>query len=115
MWNIVSMPDGKNYHVDVTNCDDNGIGADDLLFMKAPSSGSVSAGYSFDCDGYTVNYKYMGDSLTTFTEEQLTLADEDYDPAKHIRITLNLSYEIMVGEAIEASLGLYVPEEMEAP
>ena len=108
MWNIVRMPDGKNYHVDVTNCDDNGIGADDLLFMKAPSSGSVSAGYSFDCDGYTVNYKYMGDSLTTFTEEQLTLADEDYDPAKHIRITLNLPYEIMVGEAIEAEV-IYDP------
>jgi hypothetical protein len=101
MWNIVRMPDGKNYHVDVTNCDEGSIGADDLLFMKAPAGGSVSTAYTFNCSGFTVEYRYMSDSLTTFSKEQLTLAAEDYDPSKHIRISLNLPSEIMVGETIE--------------
>ena len=33
MWNVVTMEDGRNYLVDVTNCDTGSIGAPDKLFM----------------------------------------------------------------------------------
>ena len=39
MWNILHMDDGKNYLVDVTNCDDGSIGTPDNLFLKGVSEG----------------------------------------------------------------------------
>ena len=44
MWNMVRMPDGKRYMVDVTNCDAGQVGYPDYLFL---------AGYSavFDYEG----------------------------------------------------------------
>ena len=38
MWNIVTMGNGKNYIVDVTNCDEGTIGASDKLFMVGYST-----------------------------------------------------------------------------
>ena len=52
MWNIVTL-EGKNYLVDVTNCDGNSIGAPDKLFL-AGASGSVETGYT--CCGVTYTY-----------------------------------------------------------
>ena len=74
MWNIVTMPDGKNYLVDITNCDSGSIGYPDRLFLKGYSS----------CTGYTyydfsgVTYEYDDTVLTTFSEADLTLSATDY-------------------------------------
>ena len=35
MWNIVTMEDGKNYLVDITNCDTGTVGAPDALFLRS--------------------------------------------------------------------------------
>ena len=37
MWNMVTMPDGRNYLVDVTNCDEGDEGNDDYFLLYAVS------------------------------------------------------------------------------
>lgn len=76
MWNIVCM-DGKNYHVDVTNCDSNSIGYPDLLFMTGYDSGSVSDGYTFNCNGSSCSYAYDDDTVQTFGTAALTLVKKE--------------------------------------
>ena len=65
MWNVVTIG-GKNYLVDVTNCDENTVGAPDRLFMVG--STYISDHYSFVCGNQTVYY-YC---------EDLCLAGEKY-------------------------------------
>lgn len=81
-WNIVHMDDGLNYLADVTNSDNGSIGEDGRLFLKGVE-GSVSAGYTFSWDDYgvTVSYTYDNDTRTLFTDEELTLSAQDYDPS----------------------------------
>ena len=82
MWNIVTMEDGLNYLVDVTNCDDRedgyvGIGWPDLLFLAGAESGSVSEGYIFLGIGDNqVHYVYE-DGLP-FSDEQLIISSTGY-------------------------------------
>ncbi len=49
MWNIVTMDDGKNYIVDVTNCDTGSIGAPDKLFV---AHASATTGEFTETDSY---------------------------------------------------------------
>ena len=47
MWNIVTMDDGCNYLVDVTNCDTGSIGAPGKLFpRKISRTQKIPAWYS---------------------------------------------------------------------
>lgn len=75
MWNIVTL-DGANYMVDVTNCDEDTIGAPDLLFLSAPSDGSWDTQYNFPAG---VNYKYDSITEVLFGGDILKLADRDYE------------------------------------
>lgn len=69
MWNVVHMEDGKNYLVDVTNCDsDSGF----LLFMKG-YVGTLSNGYVVSNGrGQNNDYPYRNTSLAP------ALASSDY-------------------------------------
>ena len=82
MWNVVHMPDGNNYLVDVTNCDSGSVGADDLLFMKGYASGSAGEGYVYDCDGQDILYVYDDDTLGLYAAEDLILSAAAYDPGQ---------------------------------
>ena len=80
MWNIIRMPDGKNYIADITNCDSGSIGSPDLLFLKVFSATAGSfAGkdlvYSFNCGYSTVEYSYDPEMYGLFSENDLTLYD----------------------------------------
>ncbi len=77
MWNIVTMNDGCNYLVDVTNCDAGTVGADDLLFLAGYASGNLEDGYSFDCHGSVIQYVYNNDTRNLYSEAELTIASED--------------------------------------
>lgn len=77
MWNIVHMPNGKNYHVDVTNCDGSGVGAPDKLFMVGCTNGSPSAGYTFSLKR-NVPYTYAEDTRALFSNSELTLSAQSY-------------------------------------
>lgn len=57
MWNVVTMDDGKNYIVDVTNCDEGTVGAEDKLFLSG-ASGSVADGYEVALGAQSIRYEY---------------------------------------------------------
>lgn len=78
MWNIVTMDDGKNYLVDVTNCDSGTIGYPDLLFLRGCASGSVDGGYGYSFYGSSMEYIYDDDMTALFTADRLTLSATDY-------------------------------------
>lgn len=79
MWNIVTMEDGKNYIVDVTNSD-YGYWSDYDLFLIGCVSGSKDEGYTTKgvVSKDTVIYYYDTDTLNTFDKE-LVLSNENYD------------------------------------
>lgn len=72
MWNVVHMGNGNNYLVDVTNCDENSVGADDKLFLTGYTTGSVDDGYTIEIPfeipipelASAVTYQYDKDEYT---------------------------------------------------
>ena len=83
MWNIVTMDDGLNYLVDVTNCDGNSVGSPDKLFLKGygfkdtASNGAVVHGFS--C-GYAGQVYYQYDLNLPWGNDVLTISATDYVP-----------------------------------
>lgn len=89
MWNIVTLDDGINYLVDVTNCDGNSVGAPDKLFLKNHTNsatrafdvnysdgtkGSVTlSGYEFTVSFGKIGYYYDEDMESILGKDILTL------------------------------------------
>ena len=84
MWNVVRMPDGKNYLVDVTNCDAGTIGAPKQLFVVPYTSGSRTAGYTVRCNSGSLTYTYDSETTAMFSSSDLTLSSSDYNSANDI-------------------------------
>ena len=86
MWNVVKMENGRNYIVDVTNCDDGCCGSPDKLFLAGYFSGNVNDGYTFRC-GYgtssnsLINYVYYGYTKSTYGND-LIISDTNYITAE---------------------------------
>lgn len=85
MWNIVKMEDGKNYLVDVTNCDAGTIGASSQLFLQGYDDRLLNTnndviGFSVTCRRNAVGYVYAQETLDLYDfDAELTLADSDYE------------------------------------
>lgn len=80
MWNIVTMQDKKNYIVDVTNCDEGSIGADDKLFL-ASAEGNAVSGYTVAIQGQSnITYTYDED-LSGMYGGILEISSSEYDPS----------------------------------
>ena len=77
MWNVVRMEDGKNYLADVTNCDGSSVGAPDKLFLAKCTEGSVTKGYTFNCNPFNVRYQYDGSTTRLYGESALAIANVD--------------------------------------
>lgn len=81
MWNIVKMEDGKNYLVDVTNCDTGCVGNPDKLFLAGYLMGSSTTSYTFRC-GYSALIEYVYDTATkSIFSGELVLSNTAYVPA----------------------------------
>jgi hypothetical protein len=76
MWNIVTL-DGKNYLVDVTNCDTGSSKEDEDLFL-AGVSGSVNGCYILSTENTKITYRYDDDTKNLFGTEILTLYNKSY-------------------------------------
>ena len=72
MWNVVTMSDGKNYLVDVTNCDAGMVGYPDKLFLTGYVSGNTAEGYEVFSGGGRLQYAYS--ESTVYSESQKRLA-----------------------------------------
>ncbi|MBQ6527254.1 MAG: hypothetical protein IJI38_01890, partial [Clostridia bacterium] len=83
MWNIVTMEDGQNYLVDVTNSDLWTVGQDGSLFLKGAVSGTPGDHYSYiNRRNEEILYTFNTDSGLYDTEE-LTLSGSDYIAHRH--------------------------------
>ena len=72
MWNLVTMEDGKNYHVDITAVDS---GYDEAFLAGATASNSD---YYVIAD--QIAYAFDWDTLNTYAASVLKVASRDYNP-----------------------------------
>lgn len=107
MWNVVSMDDGRNYLVDITNCDSGTIGNPDLLFFKG-AIGSVTGGYTINCYGTDIWFDYDDDTLDLYSTSVLTLSGTDYEPPQVENIVPTYSATVTMNENF--NLNLYVKD-----
>lgn len=98
MWNIVTIG-GKNYLVDVTNCDEETVGAPDQLFL-AGASGSVANGYTATANGVPITYTYDG-SQQALLGNILELAGEPYHEKGELTITAPDPVTVTYGDAVD--------------
>ena len=79
MWNIVKRGDGKNYLVDVTNCDGESVGAPDKLFLKREADliteNGIETGYTFHLEAGNITYTYDEDTLNYYRQDELSLGE----------------------------------------
>ena len=106
MWNVVQMPDGKNYVVDVTRCDSNPT---DPMFLKPPVSGSVAQGYTFKNGSRTLTYTYDDETRSVFSGAQLLLSTAAYnasnakDAVQGVSISPSGTLNVMLGQVLQLS------------
>ena len=78
MWNVVAIG-GRNYLVDVTNCDTGSIGAPDQLFLCGAAENEVSKKYTVAL-GKRIVYEYDEKTVESYAPEHLKLSPVAYDP-----------------------------------
>ena len=89
MWNVVTMPDGKNYLVDVTNCDQGTIGATDELFMAYTEDFSQDhQNHTFTINGQNISFTYYEDMKDLFCEGYLALSSTAYTAPTGVTVSL---------------------------
>ena len=97
MWNVVGI-DGINYLVDVTNCDEGTVGADDYLFLAGYSSGSLQDGYTFRCNENDLYYAYDEKTENNIDNTKLSISSDNYTSIIGTIIeTDGIIYNVMVG------------------
>lgn len=104
MWNIVTIG-GKNYLVDVTNCDEGTVGTPDQLFLTG-TSGSVANGYVFSLnDGKSqITYTY-DDGLSALMGSVLVLADTPYKNNELLAVTVTApKVTVTYGDTVNSSV-----------
>lgn len=82
MWNTVTMEDGKNYLVDVTNSEAGSVGENGEFFL-AGASGSIDDGYIISASGSDFCFRYDGETVYTWgsgSGSPLYLAGTSYVP-----------------------------------
>ena len=78
MWNVVAIG-GRNYLVDVTNCDTGSIGVPDQLFLCGAAENEVSKKYTVAL-GKGIVYEYDEKTVESYASEHLKLSPVAYDP-----------------------------------
>lgn len=78
-WNIVRMPDGRNYMADITNNNPSADGAGMVLVCPAYADGDW---YSVPLRGQTVHYLFSDLNRETYQPEALVLSDTPYAQAQ---------------------------------
>lgn len=79
MWNIVTMDDGENYLVDVTNCDGTGDEYYDWLFLVGTPVRTEDGIFAFDVVGMQIIYAFEFVDMEMYGDI-LDLAESDYIP-----------------------------------
>lgn len=88
MWNVVQMGDGKNYLVDVTNCDSGTIGADDKLFLTGAAPSEEGRTYTVSKGMCWAVYTYDEDQAGLYADGWLALSEADYVDTSGVTVTV---------------------------
>lgn len=80
MWNVVQMEDGRNYLVDVTNCDDKMVGEDGELFLSGASSTDGGRTYTVSKGSCRAVYTYSDLMEGLYGDGWLQISPDDYEP-----------------------------------
>lgn len=78
MWNVVQMEDGKNYLVDVTNCDSGAIGAPDKLFLAGGTREDGGRAYIMPLNPGSMAYAYRDEQKDLYADGYLALSGSAY-------------------------------------
>ena len=78
MWNVVHIG-GKNYLVDVTNCDTGTIGATDKLFLCGVEGQVNGESYHVTIGSSAISYSYDAATKGNYTTDELTLSGVKYE------------------------------------
>ena len=78
MWNVVRMEDGKNYLVDVTNCDSGTSGAPDKLFLAGGAREDGGRAYIIPLNSGSMAYAYRDEQRDLYTDGYLELSGSAY-------------------------------------
>lgn len=88
MWNIVTIG-GRNYLVDVTNCDDDTVGAPDKLFLCGAAENVPGKKYTATADSQSIVYEYDADTLSDYASSDLRLEEMPYSPTSVSGLTVS--------------------------
>lgn len=88
MWNIVTVG-GRNYLVDVTNCDADTVGAPDKLFLCGAAENVPSKKYTVTAGSQSIVYEYDADTLSDYASSDLKLEEMSYSPTSVSGLTVS--------------------------
>lgn len=88
MWNIVTVG-GRNYLVDVTNCDTDAVGAPDKLFLCGAAENVPSIKYTATAGSQSIVYEYDTDTLSDYASSDLKLEEMPYSPTSVSGLTVS--------------------------
>ena len=88
MWNIVTVG-GRNYLVDVTNCDADTVGAPDKLFLCGAAENVPSEKYTATAGSQSIVYEYDADTLSDYASSDLKLEEMPYSPTSVSGLTVS--------------------------
>lgn len=88
MWNIVTVG-GRNYLVDVTNCDTDAVGAPDKLFLCGAAENVSSIKYTATAGSQSIVYEYDTDTLSDYASSDLKLEEMPYSPTSVSGLTVS--------------------------
>ena len=88
MWNVVRMGDGRNYLVDVTNCDSGMIGSDGELFLSGAAGSDGGRTYTVSKERCYAVYTYGEDQADLLTDGYPALSGDDYVDRPSATITV---------------------------
>lgn len=88
MWNVVRMGDGRNYLVDVTNCDSGMIGSDGELFLSGAAGSDGGQTYTVSKEHCRVVYTYGEEQADLLTDGYLAISGDDYVDRPSATITV---------------------------
>lgn len=88
MWNIVTVG-GRNYLVDVTNCDADTVGVPDKLFLCGAAENVPSKKYTASAGSQSIVYEYDADTLSDYASSDLKLEEMPYSPTSVSGLTVS--------------------------
>ena len=88
MWNIVTVG-GRNYLVDVPNCDTDAVGAPDKLFLCGAAENVPSIKYTATAGSQSIVYEYDTDTLSDYASSDLKLEEMPYSPTSVSGLTVS--------------------------